>query len=146
MVVLFIQTKFDDQYFKQKEGSIQEFQTKGQNLLKNHKYQEAMQMFDNVLKIDQKDFPSLCGKCECLIQLEKLKDALIFLEKALQIEQKHIDLLQKKSQCLTQLERYQEAIVIIDSALQFQPKNIDLLLNKSIKFQIRHMFKENEKI
>ena len=92
---------------------------------------EAINLYDEGLKIDPKDTDLLYNKCRSLKDLEKYEEAIVCYDKALEINPKYYEAWNGKGNALRKLEKYEEAIDCYDKALEINPKNAGTLNSKS---------------
>jgi tetratricopeptide (TPR) repeat protein len=90
---------------------------KGETLFRSGKYQEALTVFDEVLKINSKLAPAWIGKGMAIGSLGKHQEALIAFDKALTINPNLAPAWYGKGMSLGHLGKYQEALIALDRAL-----------------------------
>jgi len=95
---------------------------KGATLFRSGKYQEALTVFDEVLKINSKLAPAWIGKGMALGSLKKHQKALIAFDRALTINPKLAPAWHGKGMALGFLGKYQEALIAFDRALTINSK------------------------
>lgn len=105
---------------------------KGISFVNRGLYKEAIEWFDQVLKIKPDDCNSLRYKGISLVWLERYKEAIECYDKALKIKSDDYDSLRNKGIALFWLERYEEAIKCYDRALKIKQDDYDSLREKGI--------------
>ena len=104
---------------------------KGFTLYSLCRYEEAVEIFDEVLKIDSNLTPISYSKADALRHLGKYQEAIELYDKMLKIEPKNIDALMNTGFCLNELGKHQEVIKICDKILEIEPCNIKAIDNKA---------------
>ena len=107
-------------------GKIQE----GNLLMNKSKYEDAIKLYDQVLKIDPSSVEALNGNGLALNKLGRYQDAITWLDNALKIEPTSAKLLNNKGVSLANLDKFGEAITWFDKAIKIDPSFIDALYNK----------------
>jgi tetratricopeptide (TPR) repeat protein len=93
------------------------------------RYQEAIALFDKVLKIEPKDTDALNHKGCALDNFNKHQEALDVFGEVLEIDPNNLYALNNKGQQLFLLGKYQEAIGAFAEVLKNDPKDINALNN-----------------
>lgn len=112
------------------QNLLSEYLVKGNEFCATGEYQKAIEMFDEVLKIDPKNIKALQCKGPVLNDLGKYQEAMENSSKALKIDPKNKIALNSKGRALRNLGKQQEAIRILDEALKIDPKFVHALNNK----------------
>ncbi|CAD8187648.1 unnamed protein product [Paramecium octaurelia] len=107
-----------------------------------HKYQEAIQLFDDALLINPKHFNSLYLKADSLRMLDNYIDAIIWVDKALFIDSKHVSSFYTKGESLRMLSIYDQAIKYLDQALYYNPNHHQSLGSKGACLQSLQQYQE----
>ncbi|HJT85719.1 MAG TPA: tetratricopeptide repeat protein [Nitrososphaeraceae archaeon] len=94
------------------------------------RYDEAIQNYDKVLRIDPTNTDALNKKGFALYLLDRYDEALQNYDKALQIDPNNTLALSNKGDVLYDLDRYDEALQNYDKALQIEPNNTYALNSK----------------
>lgn len=102
---------------------------KGESLLNEQNYNEAINYFDKVIASNQENTQAWYLKGNSLLKLEKHEEALECLNKLIEIQPKGIYTYIAKGNLLFNLKRFDEAITCFDNALKINPKN-ELALGK----------------
>ncbi|CAK62749.1 unnamed protein product (macronuclear) [Paramecium tetraurelia] len=127
---LLIKTVNFSEVSKDDEKSSTNLFNKGFALFNNQKFDDAIQVIDQTLKLNPNNRDSLWCKGECLIMKNNLKEALNFYNQAISVDSKHLNSLSSKGDCLRGLGQFNEAIILYDQALSINPKHLDSLYGK----------------
>lgn len=114
--------------------SVDELVNKGNSLVDEGKYEEAVSFYDKALKINSQDVVALSNKGTALDQLGRYEDAVKCFDKVLEINPKDEEALNNKGSSLIRLNRYEEAIECFNEALTVNPNNFVTHYNKGIAF------------
>lgn len=74
-----------------------------------NKYKQALDLLNEVLKLDKNDINALYYKSECLFQLKRFKEVIDTADTALKIDKNHQSILVNKFCSLVELNRTKEA-------------------------------------
>lgn len=117
-------------------------QRKGLNFLKDLKYNEALEFFEEYVKFSPNDPLAWSGKAFSLFPLNKPEEALECANKAMGIKlgfkyfliEKNIQLIQitTKAVALCELEKFADALKCTDILLKLRPKDSEILSLKGI--------------
>jgi len=102
----------------------------GNLLINKSKYDDAIKLYDQVLKIDPTSVEALNGKGLAFNKLGRYEDAITWFDNALKIDPTSAQVLNNKGISLTNLNRFEEAITWFDKALKIDPTFVDALYNK----------------
>ena len=102
-------------------STISNLVLEGHALLNASRFEEALILYDKVLKLDPKSVEALNGKGVILNQLGKYEDAIIWFDKALEINPDFIDAMYNKADALGELGKYEESLKWTDRALTLNP-------------------------
>lgn len=116
--------------FAQKNTQVEELINEGIEHIELEEYDLALQVFDNVLKIDPNNISALYYKSEIYLEQEKFNPALFYAEKVLEFEPKNIQALNNKGEAFAGLGKYNEAHDSFDKVLEIDSTNIEALINK----------------
>ena len=101
------------------------------NLLMNEsKYEDAIKLYDQVLRIDPTSVEALNGNGLAYNKLGKYEDAITWFDNALKIEPTSAQVLNNKGISLSNLDKFEEAITWFDKAIKIDPNFVDALYNK----------------
>jgi len=103
---------------------------KGGALYKLGNYNQAIEFFDEVLKIEPNNFFALYNKGLSLSQLGKKEEALFFYDESLKIKPENVLALVNKGLELCYLDKFEEGLSYMDKALEIQPENVYALYQK----------------
>jgi tetratricopeptide (TPR) repeat protein len=104
--------------------------TKGLELELDKKYEEAIQCYDEALKINPNDESVWENKADALGSLDKFEEAIQCYDEALKINPENDYALKMKGSSFASLEKYEEAIQCYDEALEINPENEHVLTMK----------------
>lgn len=99
-------------------------------LLNLGKNQEAIEIYDEVLKIEPGHSTALNDKGASLLGLGKYEEAIEVLDEALKNNPKYFNALYNKGVSLIRLGRFIEAVDILDEVLKIDKNDIDTLCHK----------------
>ena len=115
---------------------------KGCDLGTKGKYSKAIDVLDEVLKIDSKNTSALKAKGLALHQLDEHEEAIETFDKALKINPKEKGVLEKKASSLQELNRHEDAIKLFDEVLKIDPKSTIALNNKGVSLEKLGKYRE----
>ncbi|CAD8176762.1 unnamed protein product [Paramecium pentaurelia] len=115
---------------------------KGNSLLNQNNYEEAIQCFDNALKINPNNCLAFNNKGNALYQLNRFEEAIKCHDQALTINPNNCLAFNNKGDALYKLNRFEEAIKCHDSALNINPQDCDVLNKKGNSLQNLYRFQE----
>ncbi len=108
----------------------------GRRLFSEEKYEDALDAFDNALKINPKTEFALSIKGVALVSLGRYEEALEALNKALEINSRNEIALSRKGLALASLGRHEEALEAFDNALEINPKDEFSISRKGLALEI----------
>lgn len=103
--------------------SPQDWLNLGKTKVKEQQWQDALNCFEQVLKINPNYYEALKGKGLCLFNLKNLNNALNYFNQALKIKATNYRLWNYRGVTLYYLERFSEAIYSYNRALFLNPKS-----------------------
>jgi tetratricopeptide (TPR) repeat protein len=107
-------------------GKIRE----GNLLMNESKYEDAIKLYDQVLRIDPTSVEALNGNGLAFNQLGRYEEAITWFDNALKIEPTSAKVLNNKGISLSNLDKFEEAISWFDKAIKIDPNFVDALYNK----------------
>lgn len=107
-------------------GKIRE----GNLLMNESKYEDAIRLYDQVLRIDPTSVEALNGNGLAYNKLGRYEDAITWFDDALKIEPTSAQVLNNKGISLSNLDKFEEAITWFDKAIKIDPNFVDALYNK----------------
>ncbi|CAK84675.1 unnamed protein product (macronuclear) [Paramecium tetraurelia] len=121
-------------------NSQNKFQT-GLKLAKSCDLLNAIKIFDEILKIDERYTDCYYQKGLALMNLDKknldyLQKSVYCFQKAIEIDQFHFDAYKNQGICLFQLEQYDQALKCFDCAINYGLYDKECLLYKAKVLQI----------
>jgi len=96
---------------------------KGQSLLNLDKVAEALECFEEILRVDPDHAEALVKKGTALEQLQRLDDAMQCYDRAIAVDGEMTIAYLQKGGLFNRLERYDEALQCYEQALHAQEKN-----------------------
>ncbi|TMD69701.1 MAG: tetratricopeptide repeat protein, partial [Chloroflexi bacterium] len=110
------------------------------HLYQEHRYEEALVIYDQVIALFPEYAFALLGKGETLLTLKRDQESLDILDKAIQVDPKvtsaHFH--QSRAQALCNLQRYEESLAAYDKALGINSRNTRLYDEKAtVLFYLR---------
>lgn len=128
--ILHIDQAYDNQKAKAFYGNI--YKSKGDALLKQEKYQDALQPYKLYLEYDPEDIDILHEIAFIYAQLEQYDDVINTCDKALEIKPDDALFYCNKGDALRKQEKYKEAITCLDKNLELDPGNPFALCSKGL--------------
>lgn len=104
---------------------VQDWNDKGYDFSNRNQWQEALNCYEEVLKITPKNSEAWYSKGVALGKLGRLLESLDCYDKALAINPRYTKAWNNKGALLGELCRFQEAIVCFDKALEIDPEYIN---------------------
>ena len=105
-------------------GSVREKCQEGDRLLKQQRYTQALQAYEEALRIDPRNFHAWNGKGTALYHQGSYKKALEAYQRATEIDPESAVVWVSAGLALNRLQRYQQALVHFERALTIEPHNI----------------------
>ncbi len=105
-----------------------------QDLLKQKRYEEALNVFDQALQLDSHDAATFANKGSVLSQLGRHEEALAAYDNALRIDPGLSSTHHAKAETLMRLSRFHEAIQACNQAIRLVPNQVGPILTKGIAF------------
>jgi len=94
--------------------------------------QDALQLYDEILKVNPTHINALNYKGLALASLGKYQEAIQWYDKVLKMDPSNVSALNNKGVALYNLGHYEEAIQWYDKVLKLDPKDSDAKYNKNI--------------
>jgi eukaryotic-like serine/threonine-protein kinase len=94
-------------------------------------YEEAIDIFDQILKRDPNNKLTLCNKASALYQLDRNDEAITIYKKALEIDESDPETWAMLGVVFRNCARYDDAFVCCDNAIRLAPENIRFLKDKA---------------
>jgi len=94
-----------------------------QGFISSDKYEKAIEILDEALKMEPKDLAALYGKGLSLNELGKYYEALVILDQVLIIDPKNTYALNSQAFALHKLNRHNAALDILERALKINPND-----------------------
>lgn len=110
--------------------------SRNEELLDEHKIQEAETVAKEVLDLDPEDALPLYIYGRTLYMEEKFDDALSYLSKAAQLDRERPEVWQVIGYCLIAMGRYQEAVQPLEYVVAVQPDNVEARYTLGIVYLI----------
>ena len=101
---------------------VEDLTQKALDLLDKREYKMAIDIFEQILKIDNRNITALINKGFALSKLGKLNEAISSYDKALEISPNEVNAWIYKGEAVQGLEKYEEAVTYYDKALEINPK------------------------
>ena len=118
--------------YKSAELESEIFRFELQLLFSEHKYEDAIEAIDKVLKVNPDDNFTLSRKGDALVILGKYKEALEVIDKVLEIDSNDVYTLTSKGNVLAILDEDEGAIEVFNKALEISPNDSFTLTSKGI--------------
>ncbi len=104
--------------------SVREKCQEGDQLLKQQHYSQALQAYEDALRIDPRNFHAWNGKGTALYHQGNYKKALEAYQRATEIDPESAVVWVSAGLALNRLQRYQQALVHFERALSIEPHNV----------------------
>lgn len=121
---------------------LEEELNKGIELSESGKNQEAIELFDNVLKLDSNNVDALLNKGIALNDSEDYENAMECLDKVLKLDPDNIDARNIKGYSLRNSGENNKAILLLNEALKLDPEFIYALVNRGSAYFNLNNYKE----
>ena len=105
------------------ENTIEELHKESAILVSQERYNEALDVFDQILEIDSDNVKALNHKGALLVKMENFQQSLEYFDKAIIIEPNNIKILKNKAIALSHLNQHAKAIAIYEKILGLEPTN-----------------------
>ena len=105
------------------ENTIEELHKESAILVSQERYNEALDVFDQILEIDSDNVKALNHKGALLVKMENFQQSLEYFDKAIIIEPNNIKILKNKAIALSHLNQHAKAIAIYEKILELEPAN-----------------------
>ncbi|CAD8137805.1 unnamed protein product [Paramecium octaurelia] len=115
-----------------RDKSYQEYFNKGLQLARLHNYKEAIEMYDEVIKINSNYFPALNNKGLLLLRLNQYQEAVRYFEQTILLQPNNDQVYNNIGITLNKQHKYEEALNSFNKAIQLNPSNWKAFLNKGI--------------
>ncbi|NEP13660.1 MAG: tetratricopeptide repeat protein [Symploca sp. SIO2C1] len=115
------------------EPQVVEFLSQADSLRKVGNYQEALEIYNQLLEGNSQVAEAHWGRCYSLNKLELYQDAVSACEQALDINPEYPEALSSKGFALNQLRRHQEALDSFNQALELQPNLAEASNNRGVE-------------
>jgi tetratricopeptide (TPR) repeat protein len=125
-----------------RETSAEEWFQKGAALNKLKQYAEAIEAFDQAIRLNPNDAEAYYNKGNALRELERYEEAIVAYDHAIRLNLNYASACYNKGNALRELERYEEAIVAYDHAIRLNPKHADAYHNKGNALEKLERYKE----
>jgi len=109
---------------------VSEMIQEGNLLINKSQYEDAIKLYDQILKIDPRSVEAVNGKGLAFNKLGRYDDAITWFDNALKIEPTFINALNNKGVALANLDKFEEAIIWFDKAIKINPNFVEALYNK----------------
>jgi len=119
------------------EESAEDWYQKGQKLMENESYEEALKAYDSALQLDPENVGAWMGKGDTQVRMgdsnqsqKTYENALNITNKSLETNQQDAKVWLMKGELLHRLHRYDEALESYNRSLEIDPKDKEAWLNK----------------
>lgn len=110
--------------------TAEEATTRGNGLITQHRYEEALATFERALTLDSQSALAWNGKGDALNNLQHYDEALSAYEQALTLDPKNAFAWNSEGNTLASLGRHEEALSAYEQVLALDPKNAIAWTNK----------------
>jgi tetratricopeptide (TPR) repeat protein len=108
---------------KSKESDYFTLFGKGENYYRRGKYQEALECFDSILKLQPKDEYALLRKGNILVKINEDKKALEYFDQIIKLNKNNFDAWYYKAQLNIKIKDYEHALQCLDKASNINPND-----------------------
>jgi len=127
---------------------IQHYMAEADHLYQNHRYEEALVIYDQVIALFPEYVPEYAlahlGKGETLLALKRYQESLDILDKAIQVDPKltsaHFH--QSRAQALCNLQRFEESLAAYNEAIRLDPRTPHFYADKTDVLLHLHRYPE----
>jgi tetratricopeptide (TPR) repeat protein len=105
---------------------------RGQSLFDQEKYYEAIDAYNNVIKLDSINTKAWTRKGEIFYALKKYDDALQSFEKAIELDFENLEAWLNKGASLEKMSKEGPAIKAYDRVIELDPNNLRAWFNKGV--------------
>jgi len=117
----------------QLEPQVVESLSQADNLREAGNYQEALEIYNQVIEANSQVAEAHRGRCYSLNKLELYQEAISACEQAININPQYPEALSSKGYALNQLQRHQEALENFNQALELQPNLAEATNNRGVE-------------
>ena len=104
-------------------NTIEELHKESAVLVSQERYNDALDVFDQILEIDSENVKALNHKGATLVKMEEFENSLEYFDRALELQPNDTKILKNKAIALTDLMEYAHAISIYETILETNPNN-----------------------
>jgi len=105
------------------DSPVEELHKESAMLVSQERYNEALDIFDQILEIDPNNVKALNHKGSVLIKMENFEHGLEYFNKVLELQPDNIKILKNKAISLTYLKEYADAIYTYETILEIDSNN-----------------------
>jgi tetratricopeptide (TPR) repeat protein len=105
-------------------GNVREKCQEGDQLLKQQHYTQALQAYEEALRLDPRNFHAWNGKGTALYHQGNYKKAFEAYQRATEIDSQSVVVWVSAGLALNRMQRYQQALVHFERALTIEPHNV----------------------
>lgn len=99
-----------------------------------NRYNEAINCFENVIKLDKNNSEAYYEIGNALYYLSRYFEAIENFNKAIELNSNDVDFHLNKGECLNALNKHAEALRCFDKAYTLDPDNLDVIDERNITF------------
>jgi len=118
------------------EITADEITRKGESLLTLGRFSEALEIFNEGLKLNKDSTRLMVDKAECLYRMGRLQDAFNLLDQALALEPQKPEIWYHRGNIYSSAKKFQEALQCYDRALHFNPHMAEVWSRKGAMFDL----------
>ncbi len=118
------------------EVSLDEIINRGESLVALGRYGEALELFDEGLKVDEKSVRILVNKGECFYKLGNSQEALVFFDLALKDDPNRAEIWYQKGNVFSSIKLFEDAMKCYDRALKCDPELAEVWSRKGTLYDL----------
>jgi len=124
------------------EMSLDEIINRGESLVALGRFSEALEIFDEGLRIDGSSMRILVNKGECLFKLGSPQEALVHFDLALDADPDRAEIWYQKGNVFSSIKNFDDAMKCYDRALQCDPDLAEVWSRKGALYDLMGRLKE----
>jgi tetratricopeptide (TPR) repeat protein len=121
-------------------SSSEELLEKGRNLMKEQRFEEAIQFLNKAIEKDSKNTEAFNARGVALFELGKYNDAMLDYSQAIQLTPNNYKPYFNRAELKKALKQMPEALKDYNEAIKLSPKTADLYLNRGVlQYQLNNL-------
>ena len=121
------------------DSPVEELHKESAMLVSQERYNEVLDIFDQILEIDPNNVKALINRSAVLITIGEYQKGINDTDRILTIEPNNIKALSNKGKALANIGLTYDAIENFEKAIEIDPDNYELKKNRNSLFHIVHL-------